>query len=293
MKTIRIPPQLADAVDEDDYPERLEWLAALPAVIRQIASDWELELGDPYQPGGQCAWVAPARTPAGDELVLKVGWRHREAEHEAEALRFWDGEGAVRCLASRSLKDTTALVLERCTPGHQLSVVPEPEQDEIIAGLLRRLWVRVPQAGHPFGSLEEMCGLWADWFELDYASDRRSLDPGLAREGIAILRQLPGAADSRVLLCTDLHAGNVLAAQREPWLVIDPKPFIGDPAFDPVQHMLNCDRRLADDPAALTRRMAGLLDLDPERVKLWLFARCAQESLHDTTMRDLARRLAP
>lgn len=293
MKTIRIPPQLADAVEEDDYPERLKWLTALPAVIREIATDWELELGDPYLPGGQCAWVAPARNAGGDELVLKVGWRHREAEHEADALRFWDGDGAVRCVKMRSLEDSTALLLERCTPGHQLSVLPEPEQDEIIAGLLRRLWARAPQDGHPFASLQEMCGVWADSFELDYASDRRGLDPGLAQEGMAMLRRLPAMAESRVLLCVDLHAGNVLAAQREPWLVIDPKPFIGDPAFDPVQHMLNCDERLADDPAGLARRMAALVDLDAERVRLWLFARCVQESLHDVTMRELARRLAP
>jgi streptomycin 6-kinase len=124
MRTIRIPPQLADAVEEDDYPERLDWLAALPAVVDEVASGWELELGDPYLPGGQCAWVAPARNPAGDALVLKVGWRHREAEHEADALRFWDGNGAVRCLAARALDDTTALLLERCTPGHQLNLVP-------------------------------------------------------------------------------------------------------------------------------------------------------------------------
>jgi streptomycin 6-kinase len=225
-------------------------------VIDEIASDRELELGDPYLPGGPCAWVAPARRACDEELALKVGWRHREAEHEADALRFWDGDGAVRCLATRSLEDSTALLLERCTPGHQLSSVPEPEQDEIIGGLLRRLWARAPQDGHPFASLEEMCGLWADWFELHYATDSRGLNPGLAREGIAMLSQLPATADSQVLLCTDLHAGNVLAARREPWLVIDPKLFIGDPAFDPVQHMLNGDERLADDQVALTRRMA-------------------------------------
>src|SRR5207244_380459 len=143
--------------------------------------------------------------------------------------------------------------------GDQLSLVPELEQDEDIAGRLRRLWARAPHDGHPFGSLEEMCGLWADWFELDYASDSRGLDPGLARDGVAVLRQLPGTAESRVLLCTDLHAGNVLTAQREPWLVIDPKPFIGDPAFDSVQHRLNCDLRPADDPVALANRMAALL----------------------------------
>lgn len=294
MSTIRIPPQLADAVEEDDYAERLEWLAALPAVVKQVASLWELEIGDPYLPGGQCAWVAPARNPSGDELVLKVGWRHREAEHEAEALRFWDGDGAVRCLRTQSLDDTTALLLERCMPGEQLGqTLPEPEQDVVIAGLMRRLWARGPSDAEPFGSLAGMCDLWADWFELDCDSDRRGLDPGLARAGMSVLRELPRSAHREVLLCTDLHAGNVLSSQREPWLVIDPKPFIGDPAFEPVQHMFNCEERLAADPHALSLRMAELLELDVERVRLWLFARCVQEAIRALPMRDLARRLAP
>jgi streptomycin 6-kinase len=290
---IRIPPQLADAVDEDDYPERLEWLAALPRVVEEVAAGWELEVGDPYLPGGQCAWVAPARNGAGEQLALKVGWRHREAEHEADGLRHWDGDGAVRCYAERRLDDTTALLLERCTPGRQLKcAVSEPEQDVIIAGLLRRLWARPLVDAHPFGTLAEMCRQWAEWFELDYATDNRGLDAGLARDGITALRELPASAESTVLLCTDLHAANVLAAGREPWLVIDPKPFVGDPAFDPVQHMLNCDERLASDPAGLAGRMAELLELDRDRVRLWLFARCVQESLHDPTMRAPARRLA-
>jgi streptomycin 6-kinase len=199
----------------------------------------------------------------------------------------------VRCIATRSLEDTTALLLERCVPGVQLkSCLSEPEQDVVLAGLMRRLWQRQPPAGHPFGSLRDMCDQWADGFELDFERGTRGLDPGLAREGIAALRELPGTADRSVLLCTDLHAGNVLAARREPWLVIDPKPFIGDPAYDAVQHMLNCDERLATDPGGLSRRMAELLGVDAERVRRWLFARCAQEALHDLTMREPARRLA-
>jgi streptomycin 6-kinase len=291
---IRIPRQVADAVDEDDYPARLAWLAALPAVVDQIASDWQLELGEPYLPGGQCAWVAPARDPSGVELVLKAGWRHREAEHEADALMFWDGDGAVRCVQARSLKDTTVLLLERCVPGEQLKcALGELDQDVVLAGLMRRLWSHEPPDGHPFDSLRVMCDLWAKWFELDFKLDNQGLDPGLAREGISLLRELPRSSERSVLLCTDLHAGNVLSSQREPWLMIDPKPFIGDPVFDPVQHMLNCDQRLATDPGGMSRRMAELLELDHDRVRLWLFARCVQESLHDLTMRKPACRLAP
>lgn len=294
MSGIRIPPQLADAVDEDDYPQRLEWLSALPRQVEEIASGWELELGEPYLPGGQCAWVAPAINPAGEPLALKVGWRHREAEHEADALRFWNGDGAVRCVASRSMDDTTALLLERCVPGAQLKrCLPEPDQDEVITRLLQRLWARRPPDGHPFGALQDMCDQWADCVELGLELDGRGADPGLARAGAAMLRELARTADRSVLLCIDLHAENVLSAQREPWLVIDPKPFIGDPAFDPVQHLLNCDRRLAADPVGLANRMAELCELDAERIRLWLFARCAEESPNDPTLAATARRLAP
>jgi streptomycin 6-kinase len=233
-------------------------------------------------------------TQAGDQLVLKVGWRHWEAEHEADALHLWDGDGAVRCLASRSVGDTTALLLERCIPGTPLNcLLVEPQQDVVIAGLLRRLWEARPLAGHPFGSLQGMCDRWAESFEIDFDINSRGLDPGLARAGIESLRRLPADAERSVLLSTDLHAGNVLCAQREPWLVIDPKPFVGDPAYDAVQHMLNCDERLAADPAGLADRMAQLLNVDAERVRGWLFARCVQESLGDSTLRGPARRLAP
>ncbi len=291
---IRIPPQLAGAVAEDDIPARWQWLAALPALVTEIASAWNLKLGDPYLPGGQCAWVAPARNSAGDDLVLKVAWRHVEAEGEAAGLQHWDGDGAVRCYAARDLDSTAALLLERCTPGRRLTdYAPEAEQDQIITTLLRRLWARPPHPGHPFSTLETMCSEWADSFETAYADDDHGLDPGLARAGVEALRTLPSTAATQVLLCTDLHAENVLAAEREPWLMIDPKPFIGDPAFDAVQHMLNCAARLHADPVGLARRMAALLDLEPERVRLWLFARCAQESLHHNPTREMARRLAP
>ena len=278
-----------------EVSRRSDWEANLPERIALLASQWGLELGDPYLPRGQCAWVAPATNATGDELALKVGWRHREAEHEADALRLWNGDGAVRCVATRTLEDTVALLLERCVPGVPLKdAVPEPEQDTIVAGLLRRLWDHDPPAGHPFGTLGTMCDVWADELEVGLDHNHRASDPGLARAGVELLRELPRTSpEPRALLSTDLHAGDVLASAREPWLVIDPKPFVGDPAFDPVQHMLNCEARLAADPAGLASRMAGLLDLDPERVRLWLFTRCAQESLSDPSMREAARKLAP
>jgi streptomycin 6-kinase len=260
-----VPRDLAEALEGEG---RVAWLAGLPGTVRELAKRWSLGVGEPFQPGGSTAWVAPVVDAVGTELVLKVVCRHTEAAHEADGLREWDGNGAVRLYAVQEFDDTVALLLERCVPGTTLTCRPEPEQDMVNAGLLPRLW-REPAPGHRFRP-QVMCDEWAAEFEQKAASGRAPLDPGLAREGIKLFRTLPATAARQVLLSTDLHAGNVLAAEREPWLLIDPKPYVGDPTYDVLQHILNCDDRLRADPPALARRMADLLDLEVDRVLLWL-----------------------
>ncbi len=135
-----------------------------------------------------------------------------------------------------------------------------------------------------------MCAWWADEF---WTKPPPDLDPGLVRAGIDLFRSLPCDAPTSTLLCTDLHPGNILAAQREPWLMIDPKPYVGDPTYDALQHLLNFPERLATDPTAFSDRMAALLDLDAARLRLWLFARCVQESADDPSLAAVAATLAP
>jgi streptomycin 6-kinase len=276
---------------QDDV--RRDWIARLPVLVNDAVSRWSLdEVGDPFQPGGQTAWVAPVRIGANFDLVLKIGWPHTEAAHEAAGLSEWGGEGAVQLHGSAELGDTIALLIERCTPGTSLADQPETKQDVIIAELLQRLW-REPQQASPFRPLQFMCDQWAKEFEQKLAAEPGNLDPGLARESVELFRSLPTTAERNVLLCTDLHAENVLAAEREPWLVIDPKPYVGDPTYDPLQHMLNCDQRLSIDPRGLASHMADLLGLDSERLLLWLFARLVQESPGCPMFAEVARRIAP
>jgi streptomycin 6-kinase len=273
-----LPTGLVDAVRQGGDELKRRWLADLPSVVRDTADRWDLELGDPYQPGGQTAWVAPARRRGEpDPLVLKVGWSHWEAAHEADGLSAWDGAGAVRLDDAEREGLTSALLVERCEPGTTLAVRPEPEQDEVLAGILRRLHAApVDLAG--FDPLATMCADWADgarqelWAADGLVSTGR-LDAALAAEGLALFRSLPADGATPVLLCTDLHAGNVLAAEREPWLVIDPKPWAGDPVYDVLQHLLNCRGRLRADPLGLVARMADLTGADPDRLRAWTFAR--------------------
>jgi len=282
-----IPDDLARAAVKEG---RGDWLAGLPVLVAQVAADWQIEVGDPFIPGGATAWVAPARNRAGKDFVLKVCWRHPEAVHEADGLRTWAGAGAIRLYQADKLAEATMLLLERCRPGTQLRAAPPEEHDLVIAGLLRRIWMELPP-GHCFRPLSEMCDYWASRYEERSPAERSCLEAPLATEGICLLRELPRTGGDALLLHTDLHAGNVLAAEREPWLAIDPKPYVGDLAYDVTQHIFNGVFVEDADAGALASRMARLLDLDLGRILLWLFARAVEASPYWAGMADLARTL--
>ena len=278
---LKIPERLAANCRKT--PERTAWLSRLPGALRNLERRWSLTLGAPFDSEDvSCAWVAPVARADGTSAVLKLGMPHMEGEHELQGLRFWNGDPTVRLLESD--EELGGMLLERCVPGTALRALSEPEQDVVIAGLLRRLW-RLPAAPYPFRPLSAMTDYWRNETLADI---KRWPDAGLVREGLRLLKELPLTAPTKMLLATDLHAGNVLRSKREPWLVIDPKPFIGDPAYDATQHLFNCDARLRSDPNGTICRMADLLGLDRERVRLWMFARAAAEPRDDWGHESLA-----
>jgi streptomycin 6-kinase len=272
--SLELPRRLLESLDADENAARRAWAARLPGLVDAVAGRWGLRLGRPFQPGGMCSWVAPVRTADGRHLVLKVGWAEEESAHELEGLLLWAGDGTVRVERGEKRDDTTYLLLERGADNHDLSREPPEVQDQVVAGLLRRLWVQ-PPAGHPFRPLAQMCDGWAD--EALARPQPFPFDPGIARAGLELFRTLPTEDTEQRLLLTDLHAENVLRGEREPWLVIDPKPYVGDPAYDPLQHLLNLPEQLRADPDGRVARLADLCGVDRERLRLWLFARCVVE----------------
>ena len=286
---MRIPYGLAASCVQS--PERVAWLERLPSVLRKLEREWSLTLDAPFD-GEDVSYsyvVAVARAE-GTPAVLKIGMPHMEGEHEIHGLRFWDGDPTVRLLEADD--DLGAMLLERCEPGTALRALPECEQDVVISSLLRRLW-RSPTALHPFRPLSALTKYWSDETlrQVEHWPDSE-----LVREGLRLFEELPRNTPNDVLLATDLHAGNALRAKREPWLVIDPKPFVGDPAYDATQHLFNCYGRLRSDPDGTIRRFAELLGVDHERVRLWTFARAAAEprdDWSDSKQIKLARAIAP
>ena len=285
--SIAIPPLLAKHCAKT--PARRAWLAALPNTVRDLERNWGISIDAPFDHAYvSCSWVAPATLHDGTRAVLKVGMPHMEAEQEIDGLQFWNGDGAVKLLESDIQRN--AMLLERCEPGVQLFTIPETEQDLVVTALLKRLWKKPPP--NAFRPLSALIAYWTD--ETRRASDKWS-DPPLVNQGLHMFAELSADTDDAMLLATDLHAGNVLRTQREPWLMIDPKPFVGDPAYDVTQHLINCEERLLADPYGLIRRVADLAEVEAKRVRKWLFARSAAEPRDDWSghwKMELAKRLA-
>jgi len=286
---LKIPRGLAASCQKT--PQRAAWLERLPDVLRDLELRWSLTLDTPFD-GDEvsCSYVAPVTRADGTPAVFKIGMPHMEGEHEIHGLRFWNGDPTVRLLIAED--ELGAMLLERCEPGTTLRALPECEQDVVISGLLRRLW-RAPSTHYPFRPLSALTKHWSDE---TLAQIEQWPDPGLVREGLRLFTELPRTEPMELVLATDLHAGNVLRAEREPWLVIDPKPFVGDPAYDATQHLFNGSARLRSDPDGMIRSFADLLGVDHERVRLWTFARAAAEPRGDWSNGDLvalARAISP
>lgn len=209
-------------------PNGAEWLRGLPQLVEGCVHDWKLTLGAPFEPCS-VAWVAPAGLPDGRRAVLKVNFPDVESEHEADALAFWAGSGAVRLLAHEHKR--RALLLERCEPGVQLWGVKDEERAyRISVGVFRELW-RPPPADGCFRALTEDAQRWARELPGRWERHGRPCARSLLDEAVALSTDLAHSQPELVLCHQDAHGGNMLMA-GDRWLVIDPKPLVGERAFD-------------------------------------------------------------
>jgi streptomycin 6-kinase len=224
-----------------------------------------LTLGEPFEGGVASVVVAPAVTAEGEDVVLKVQEPHRESEHEAAALELWDGEGAIRLLDHDP--EEQALLLERCVPGTPLAAAGADAAMDVFVELLPRLW---KPAGVPFRPLAEEAGWWAESLAATWERAGRPFERRLLDAALDALRELPPTQGRQVLLHQDLHGENVLAARREAWLAIDPKPLAGEREFGlaPIIRSFELGHSRAEVVGRL-ERLSSELGLDRERARGW------------------------
>jgi streptomycin 6-kinase len=242
------------------------WLDALPSLLTCVLSRWELTLIAPVD-DLSLNYVAEVETTAGKLAILKLGVLPHEVMQEAAALRAFAGRGIIRCLDA----DATlgALLLERVSPGHKLTVVGDNAREtEIAAGIMRDLPVPCCDGAFP---------TFGDWLSRAFAGLRATrgtaaepLGRRLVERAEAAFGEIAASTRGPMLLHGDLHHTNILFDDARGWLAIDPKGVLGDPILEVGRFLHN---QLPDDPAAIRRCLierveiiAAVLGEDPGRI---------------------------
>ncbi|QMU78825.1 phosphotransferase [Streptacidiphilus sp. PB12-B1b] len=277
-----IPQQLRETVRAWEGERGAAWLESLPGLVAGALERWQLTVERVLEPGGQVSLIVYVRRADGAPAVLKLGLPSPESAQEHAALAHWDGRGAVRLLAAAPGQG--ALLLERLHGEIPLRSLTESRAMLEAAGVLQRLWV-APPPEHPFTLLaDHVAGL------VEQARARRSL-PGAAQalplveEALETAAGLLAGQPEQVLLHGDFHHGNVLAADRSPWLAIDPKPLVGERAYDLAWLAQDRLDTLAGGPgpqSAARRRLQRLSDaveVDRERLRGWTLFRTVEAGL--------------
>jgi streptomycin 6-kinase len=249
----------------------------LANVTERQLQRWDLRRdGEPIE--GAAAIVLPVRTSDGARAVLKIGPADTESDNEHLALRRWGGDGAVRLLSADP--PHRALLLER-VHSETLDTLPEVEACEVVAGLYRRLHVpALPQLRTLTSYLEQ----WIIDFE---ALPRNAAMPRrLVEQAVALSRDLAAdPASTGRLVHANLHYGNVLAAERAPWLAIAPRPVNGDPHYEVAPMLWNrWDELSGHIRDGVQRRFYALVDaaeFDEDRARAWVLIRVVREAIRD------------
>ena len=230
-------------------------IAQLGLIARAVAADWALDLGQPFHAAH--SYVAPA----GPDAVLKiVPPEDDESDHEADALSFWDGNGAVRLL--RHDPRRKAFLLERAVPGDDLSRLPEAEALAAAIETGRRLW-REPPTDAPF---RNVLGLSRRWLEVVGPTEHE-----FVRYAQAALKAI--TLKRRTVVHGDFHHHNILRRGSN-WATIDPKAALGEPEYDIAPFLWN---PIVTEPTRerTEERLAAFAaaGLDRDRMREWAIVR--------------------
>ena len=259
-------------------PAWADFLDRLPGLVADLLDEWQLTTdGEPTH--GYGALVVPVRTSSGRPAALKVGWPHEEAEHEHLALQHWHGRGAVQLL--RADPHRFALLLERLHP-EDLGDLWDVEACEVVGGLYARLHVPAPPQLRTLTSYVERWATELDALPRDAPLPRRLVDQAAAL-GRGLGRD---EASTGRMIHTDLHYANVLAGDREPWLVIDPKPLNGDPHYEVAPMLWNrweelgsTGRSVRDGIRLRFHTLVDVAGLDERRARDWVVLRMMVNAL--------------
>jgi streptomycin 6-kinase len=261
-------------------------VASLPGLVDEYLLRWRCTPIAPITRGG-VGVILPVQRHDGTPAVLKISFAHPGNMHEAQAYAVWGGRGATLLYERDDAK--FAMLLEQ-GEWQTLDDLGDLDEATAVTGQLARRLAVPASPGLP--RLADRAEMWEqslrDGSERGHPVSRRAV--GAAVDTIRDL----GRKQAHTMVHGDPHFGNVVQAQREPWLAVDPKGFVGDLAFDALTVLLRSldSLRKADDlEGELRRRLAIFADaaeIERERAVRWAQARAAVGSCRGRTVDDAA-----
>ncbi|KJS54339.1 aminoglycoside phosphotransferase family protein [Streptomyces rubellomurinus] len=280
---LSVPSRLTRTVTAAHGEPGRRWLAGLPERVAAHLARWDLTPERTLDPGGSLSLVTYVHRDDLSPAVLKTGLPTPETVHEHTALTHWAGRGAVLLLDADPAEGV--LLLERLHGEVPLRSLAEPKAMLEATSLLHRLWVAPPE-GHALpGPADRAADTAARLAE--HRDHPAVVEAGaVVTEALATAGELTADAGAEtVLLHGDFHHGNVLAADRAPWLAIDPRPLAGERAYDLARLALDRADTLIGSPgapAAVRRRLTQLseaLEVDRDRLRGWTLLRAVDLAL--------------
>jgi len=244
------------------------WLDGFGELVRYCETKWGLRIVHPYDLTYN--YVAAVRLEDGTEAALKLCVPNKESRSEEQALRVYDGRGAVRVIDSEP--DRGILLMESVRPGYTLHKIQDDEEAMLAAAqVMKRLWRPAPTSVHAFPSV-------AGWTEglqrlrLCFDGGTGPLPERMVELAEITFEELLRTAGEPLLLHGDLHHGNLLAGGREPWIAIDPKGVIGEAEYEACALLTNNLPAYGQSIDILRNRvnvLASALGLDRARILKW------------------------
>ncbi|MEM7123930.1 MAG: aminoglycoside phosphotransferase family protein [Pseudomonadota bacterium] len=238
----------------------------LDRLLQHALGAWSLE-ADGALIETPSSWVVPARLGA-EPAMLKLMKDTSDEEYAAGLLAYYDGDGAVRVLAS----DDRAVLLERASGTRSLVAMATSGRDDEAATILADITARLhaPRARPAPATLWPLEEWFSSLFEHEHQSD-------LLGRCATMARRLLAAPTDTMPLHGDMHHGNVLDGGERGWLAIDPKALLGERTYDIANQLCNPypHAEIVHD-ADRFRRLAALygdrLDIEPQRILDMTFA---------------------
>ena len=271
---ITLPPHFVQWVLQVHGEEGRLWLARVPEILNVCEQRWRITIEAAF-PNLTFNLVMRARQRDGTPVVLKICWTSDEYHRQKEALRFFDGHGMTRLLGFYD--EDEVMLLEGLRPGTSLL----HRNDDVVAtsiaaGVMRQIW-RPITGMHDFPTVERW-GLGFERLRQHFDGGTGPFPQAITDRAQKVYTELCDSMGKQVLLHGDLHHDNILAAERQPWLAIDPKGVVGERAYETGSWLRNWlpDLLRQENPRRILARridqFADELGFDRVRIRDWALA---------------------